>query len=327
MRRQDRVATARIVLSDEANRRALAYVRSSKSSFLNPNSCMAIDYIRLKHWAFPDVEQTYGTKDTMLYALSLGLVNPMSERQLRFAYEKNLVALPTLAAILGYPGRWMQDPATGIDWAMVVHGENGLRLHRPLPVAGTVVGRTRVTRIIDKGRGKGALVTAERTLTDKQTGRLLATLEQTAVCRGDGGYSAGGQPSDATPAPRPLVPATPPDAQHDHVTRADIALLYRLLADDNPLHADPIVARAAGFPRPILHGLATYALAGHAILHKCCQDDPALLKQLDARFTAPVFPGETVRTEMWRSGHEIQFRARVLERDVLVLDRGYARIE
>lgn len=289
---------------------------------------MAIDYTRLKHWAFPAVEQTYGTKDTMLYALSLGLVtDPMSERQLRFAYEKNLVALPTLAVILGYPGPWMQDPATGIDWTRVVHGESGLRLHRPLPAAGTIVGRTRVTRIIDKGPGTGAILTAERTLTDRDTGHLLATIEQTAVCRGDGGYSAGGQPSDRAPPPRPPAPKATPDAHHDHATRADMALLYRLLADANPLHADPVVARAAGFPRPILHGLATYALAGHAILHKWCQDDPTRLKRLDVRFTAPVFPGETVRTQMWRNGHEIQFRARALERDVLVLDRGYARIE
>ena len=132
---------------------------------------MTIDVARLKSWPFPDVETTYTDRDTMLYALCVGAGrDPLDPVDLRFAYEAALQALPTMAVVLGYPGSWMNDPASGIDYRRVVHGENALTIHHPLPPAGTVVGRTRVTRIVDKGAGKGAVVTAERTITDKASG-------------------------------------------------------------------------------------------------------------------------------------------------------------
>ena len=114
---------------------------------------MAIDYAKLKAWSFRDVEQSYSEKDSMLYALGLGVgYDPMDEQQLSFVYEKNLKVLPTMAVVLGYPGFWMKDPASGIDWVRIVHGEQFLRLHRPLPAAGTVVGRSRIRALVDKGR-------------------------------------------------------------------------------------------------------------------------------------------------------------------------------
>ena len=292
---------------------------------------MAIDYAKLKAWSFKDVEQSYGEKDTMLYALGLGVgYDPMDRQQLDFVYEKNLKVLPTMAVVLGYPGFWMKDPASGIDWVKIVHGEQFLKLHRPLPAAGAVVGRSRIRALVDKGRDKGALVVQERTLHDKASGELLATLEHATFCRGDGGFSEvrGNGPKGGDPAPpaKPVTPEGAPDATCDLPTLPQAALIYRLCADPNPLHAEPAVAKAAGFPRPILHGLATYGVAGHAILRTFCGYDPARLKSLGVRFSAPVFPGETIRTEMWRRGNALQFRARVLERDLIVLSHGTAEV-
>jgi acyl dehydratase len=293
---------------------------------------VAIEYAKLKAWSFRDVEQSYGEKDSMLYALGLGVgYDPMDEQQLRFVYEKNLKVLPTMAVVLGYPGFWMKDPASGIDWVRIVHGEQFLKLHRPLPAAGTVVGRSRIRALVDKGRDKGALVVQERSLHDKMSGELLATLEHATFCRGNGGFSEvpNNGPKGGDPAP-PAKPATPegaPDATCDLPTLPQAALIYRLCADPNPLHAEPAVAKAAGFPRPILHGLATYGVAGHAILKTYCDYDPSRLKSLGVRFSAPVFPGETIRTEMWRRGNALQFRARVLERDLIVLSHGTAEVD
>lgn len=284
---------------------------------------MAIDYARLKAWPFRDVERTYTEKDTILYALGLGYgYDPTDERQLQFVYEKNLKALPTMPVVLGYPGFWVKDPAAGIDWVKIVHGEQSLTLHRPIPAAGTIVGRTRIKALVDKGKDKGALLIQERSIVDKASGALLATLDHTTFCRGDGGFGKG----DAAPPPPPAVPDGAPDASCDLPTLPQAALIYRLCADNNPLHADPAVAKAAGFPRPILHGLCSYGVAGHAILKTFCAYDPARLKGLSLRFSAPVFPGETIRTEMWNRGDTILFRSRVVERNVVVLNNGVASI-
>lgn len=288
---------------------------------------MTIDYHTLKNWPFKDVVQSYTQRDTMLYALALGLgAEPTDEARLNFVYEKSLRALPSMAVILGYPGFWMDDPAAGIDWRRMVHGEQRIVLHRPLASAGTVVGRSSIASIVDKGAGKGALVLIRREVFDQPSGALLATVEQLNFCRGDGGYSANGQPSDMPAPPPPPMPERAPDVVCDMPTRPETALLYRLCGDANPLHVDPAVAAAAGFARPILHGLATYGVAGYAVLKSACDNDPARLGSLFARFSAPVYPGETIRTEIWRGDGEVAFRARVLERDAVVLNNGHARI-
>ncbi len=294
---------------------------------------MTINYQQLKARIFPDVRQTYSARDSMLYSLSLGLgSDPLDPRALPFVYEGTaggLRVLPTMAAVLGYPGFWAKEADSGIDWVRLVHGEQSLIVHKPLPTAMTLMGKNRITDLIDKGEGKGAIVVVERRLEDT-CGVLYATLRQVIFCRGDGGFSAlhGGQPSDP-----PLTPlaATPedraPELIDEQAIRPEAALLYRLLADDNPLHADPAVARAAGFERPILHGLATYGLAARALIRQCAGDDPTRLRRLDVRFAAPVFPGETLRTEIWRDVSGLRFRARVLERDRIVLSHGRADID
>lgn len=284
---------------------------------------MAIDYDKLKNWDFGEIEQTYTTKDSILYALGLGLgADPMDERQLRFVYEDGMAALPTMSVVLGYPGFWLKDPETGVDWVKVLHGEQGIIVHKPLPAEGTVVGRTRVTEIIDKGEGRGALILSERDVVDKASGDLLATLTSTTFARGDGGF---GGPEGPSPKPHAL-PERDADEVCDLPTLPQAALIYRLSGDFNPLHADPKVAIAAGFERPILHGLCTLGVAGHALLKTVCGYDPARFKSMALRFSAPVYPGETIRTEIWRDDGVISFRSSVVERDVVVLNNGRAEV-
>jgi acyl dehydratase len=284
---------------------------------------MPIVYDELLALKIPEIEHSYGPKDCMLYALGVGLgLDPLDQDQLAFVYEKSLKVLPTMAVVLGYPGFWVKELDTGIDWVKVVAGEYALELHQPLAPRGTVVGRTRVTEIIDKGPDKGAIVYAERSIDDKASGARIATIVQTTFCRGDGGF---GGPARAQ-RPVHAIPERAPDLSCDLPTRPEMALIYRLSADPNPLHADPAVAKAAGFPRPILHGLGTFGVAGHAILKTLAGYDPARLTAIAGRFSAPVFPGETIRTEMWRDGPLVSFRARVLERDVIAINNGRAEI-
>jgi acyl dehydratase len=282
---------------------------------------MPIDYAALKSWPFADVEHRYSARDTMLYALGLGCgSDPTDAEELRFVFEEELLALPTMAVVLGGPGFWMRNEKAGVDWRKILHGEQGLTLHRPLPAAGTVIGRTLVKEILDKGPGKGALMFTERSILDKESGAPIATLSSTTVMRGDGGF---GGPAGSPPVPHPL-PKRPPDAALDIATLPQAALIYRLSGDMNPLHADPTVAAAAGFARPILHGLCSFGIAGRAVLKLACGNEPARLTHMQVRFTAPAYPGETLRTEIWRDGAQISFRARVVERDATILSNGLA---
>ncbi len=280
---------------------------------------MTIDYEKLMNWRFPEIRQTLAKKDCILYALGVGLGgDPLDAAELRFLLEDRLAALPTMAVVLAYPGFWVKDPATGIDWVRVVHGEQAITLHNRLPVEAELIGTARVTGIVDKGAGKGAVLYSERRISDAVTGELYATLGMSTFCRGDGGF--GGPSGPGSPTHR--IPERAPDVVCDLPTLPQQALLYRLNGDYTPLHADPAVARAAGFDRPILHGLCTLGIAGHALLRSCCNYDPARMRSLALRFSAPVFPGETIRTEMWREGSIVSFRARTVERDVVVLNNG-----
>ena len=282
---------------------------------------MPIDYQKLKTWPIPRIEQRYTERDTMLYALGLGCgADPLDRDDLRFVYEDGLRALPMMGVVLAGPGFWLKDPATGVDWRKVLHGEQGLIVHAPLPASGAVVGTSRITEIIDRG-DKGAFMYSEREVVD-QAGNKLCTLTSTTVLRGDGGF---GGPTGPAPEPHAL-PSRVPDLAVDLPTLPQAALIYRLSGDYNPLHADPEVAKAVGYDRPILHGLCSFGVAGRAILKACCGNDPARLTDMRLRFSAPVLPGETIRTELWRDGPVVSFRARVVERDVVVLNNGRAVI-
>jgi acyl dehydratase len=277
----------------------------------------------LLNFPIPEIRQRLRWQDSALYALSLGCgQDPMDEPDLRFVTEgATMRALPTMAVVLGYPGFWLRDPATGVDAVRLVHGEQSVEIHAPLPTEGEVIGRSRVTGLVDRGEGKGALLYSERVILDAATGQKLATLEQTTFLRGDGGF---GGPSGPVKKPAP-EPEGAPDMVLDLPTRPEMALLYRLNGDHNPLHSSPAIAAKAGFPRPILHGLATFGLVGRALLRAVCDGDPARFGRMDCRFSAPVFPGETIRTEIWRTAEGAAFRARAVERDVVVVGNGAFR--
>ena len=281
---------------------------------------MAIALESLLALPLPEVEQSYTVKDTILYALGCGLgLNPTDSRQLRFVCERDTQALPTMVTVLAHPGFWIRDLDTGINWMKVVHGEQGIRLHRPLPPEGTVVASHRITDVFDQGEGRGAIVLWERELYEKSSGDHLATLQQLSFCRGDGGF---GGPPVASPQPRPL-PDRPPDTACTLATSPQAALIYRLSGDLNPIHADPQVARAAGYERPILHGLATFGVAGHALFR--AETQGALrLHAMKGRFTAPVYPGETLHTEIWREADRVSFRVTAVERGVVAISNGFA---
>ena len=284
---------------------------------------MTINYEKLLNWPFEEVVQTYTNRDTILYALGVGVSsNPLDESELKYTYESGMLALPTMAVVLGTPGFWVKDPQTGVDWVKVLHGEQGLRLHKPLPPAATVSSKNKVVDVIDKGRDKGALILQERIVTDTKTGDALATLTSTTFARGDGGF--GGRTGVAKSVH--ALPEREPDNVCELSTLPQAALIYRLSGDYNPLHADPKVAQAAGFDAPILHGLCTLGVAGHAVLKTYCDYDPSKFKALDLRFSAPVYPGETIRTEMWKDMGIVSFRSWAIEREVLVLNNGRVEV-
>lgn len=260
-------------------------------------------------------------RDVILYALGVGVGNddPVGAEALRFAYEHDLAVLPTMATVLAWPGFWMMEPQYGIDWKRVLHGEESIELHRPLPASGELAGVLHVEQIIDKGADKGALLYSRRDLFDRRTGELVAVERRGTFLRGDGGR--GGSVGSA-PLPHP-VPDHAPDASVAIATRHDQALLYRLNGDFNPLHIDPQVAAAGGFRKPILHGLCSYGVAGRALLRTLCNNDVRRFKRMDCRFSAAVEPGDTLVTEIWNeSPGRAAFRVRAQERDKMVLNNG-----
>jgi acyl dehydratase len=248
-------------------------------------------------------------------------MNPADPGELKFVYERaGLQAFPTMAVVLGWPGR-MTDPAFGVDDRLVVAGDIKVVLHRPLAVEGKLLSRPRIKEVIDKGPGNAAIIQNTRDLI-AEDGTVVATVDSSTFARKHGGF--GGKVTD-TPVP-PAVPQTAPGQICDLPTPPNLALLYRLNGDENPLHADPARAKVAGFDRPILHGAASFGVAAHAILRTCADYRPERLNSIEARFSRPVFPGETIRTEIWPEREHISFQCRVVGRDEIVLSNGRATL-
>jgi acyl dehydratase len=281
-----------------------------------------LDYEKLMRTQFEPARQTYTRRDTMLYALGLGIgtQDPTDWNELKYVYEKDLVALPTLAVTLAAGAMRLADPSFGVNYRMLLHAEQSLILHKPLPAEGSVLSQTKLDEIYDKGAAKGAIMYMTRTLHDEASGDLLVTLGTVSFLRGDGGF---GGKSEGAPKPRPVPSDRAPDLRTSLPVFLNQALVYRLAGDYNPLHSDPAVARSAGFERPILHGLCGYGMAGRALLKVLGHDDPARFKRLDVRFTSPVYPGEPLEVEIWKvSPGDASFRVVATDRKVVVQDFG-----
>lgn len=284
---------------------------------------MAINYDKLINWQIPPVEMTLTKRDTILYALGIGLgADPLDTDQLKFVYEEGLQALPTMSIILGYPGAWFAHPDTGITRSHTVHGEQLFVIHKPLPVESAIVGTNKIIRLVDKGEGRGAVLYTECTVRNKAADEVLCTWTSSLFCRADCGF---GGPPGSSMEQHP-IPERAADAVCDLPTLPQAALIYRLSGDYNQLHADPAWAKKAGFKAPILHGRCTFGVAGHALVKTMCGYDPLKLKSMQGRFSSPVYPGETIRTEMWRDGNIVSFRSTVPARGVTVLNNGRAEI-
>lgn len=241
-------------------------------------------------------EHRWDDKDCMLYALGVGAGTSELAFTTENTREVTLQVLPTMAVVLGSGGFGAMRAVGDFNPAMLVHGEQRIELFGPLPTRGTVRNVGEITAIWDKG--KGAVVELSVTGTDTTTEEPLFTAVMALFIRGEGGFGGERGPS----GPRNVAPDTAPDAEVTQTTSPDQALLYRLSGDRNPLHSDPSFAALGGFDRPILHGLCTYGFAGRALLHELCAGDPARLRSMEGRFSASVYPGETLTTRIWRSG-------------------------
>ncbi|MBW3096604.1 MaoC/PaaZ C-terminal domain-containing protein [Pseudohoeflea coraliihabitans] len=260
---------------------------------------MPLNVDHLMNYRIAPVRQTYTARDSALYALSIGIgQDPINEPALKFVGGSQAVtAFPTLALVLGQPGFWLGHPDTGVDAVRLLHGEQSIKIRAPLPSSGTVIGTTRVTGLVDKGAGRGALLYSEKELTTPE-GSVLAITRSTIFLRGDGGFGH----STTEAVPPPSLPDRDPDLVIAAETRPEQALYYRWNGDHNPLHSNPETARRAGYDRPILHGLCTYGIAARVLLAAVYDWEPHAMKSMSGRFTAPVYPGDHLEVSIWLDG-------------------------
>jgi acyl dehydratase len=268
-------------------------------------------------------EARWTSKDSLLYALGVGAgASDPTGFELEFTTEnsdgieqKALPTMPVVIAPSGGPGagRNPMERIGTFDYAMLVHGEQSITLHQPVPVEGTATMKGRVAAMYDKG--KAAVVVLENEAVDAN-GAPLWTNTMSAFIRGEGGWGGDRGPS----GPRNVPPERDPDHVVSYTTRTDQALLYRLNGDRNPLHSDPTFAARAGFPKPILHGLCTYGFTGRALLHAVCGSDPTRFKAIEGRFSHPVMPGDALDVKIWVDGNEAVFQT--WAGDNMVIDSG-----
>ena len=270
---------------------------------------MAIDPSKVGTEGQP-VERSWKATDCMLYALGVGA----GIDELQFTTEKNQQVLPTFAVIIGGGGVPFREIGS-FNPAMLVHGEEGIEIFKPIPAEGTICSTGKITAIYDKG--KGAVVVLESTSIDLATGDPLLKTTMSLFIRGEGDFGGERGPS----GPKNVAPDRKPDAELTYDTRIDQALFYRLNGDMNPLHSDPEFAARGGFDRPILHGLCTYGFTGRALLHALCDGDSSRFKSMDGRFSRPVMPGDTLTISMWVDGESCVFQTRN-QNDEVVLDQG-----
>ena len=271
-----------------------------------------------------EVPVSYTDRDTLLYAVAIGMgKDPLDANELPYVCEtQGDRVVPSAATVLTRGASRGQDPLRSkMNFALLLHGEQRLTVHRPLPPAADILVSTRTTGVYDKGEAKGALVTND-TEVKLASGEPLCTLGSTSFYRGDGGF---GGSAEGAPVPHP-IPDREPDLVCDMPQRVEQALIYALCGDRNPLHRDPDAAKKGGFEAPILHGLCSYGIACHAILKHVLDYDHTRMKTFDVRFSSPAYPGETQTIELWRDGDVISFRVRIKERDVVSINNGRCEI-
>ncbi|MBM0206453.1 MaoC family dehydratase N-terminal domain-containing protein [Micromonospora sp. STR1s_5] len=285
------------------------------------SSFKPIEIDKLTSFEIPSVRETLTPNAIALYALSIGMGrDPLDVRQLAFVDPlRGPAVMPSMVLVMAHPGFWLGDPRTGVDPKAVLHAAQGFEIVGPIPSSGVVESHTRITNVDDKGEGKPALIQSETELGDA-SGTIFARLARTTFVRGGGGFGGSSGPA----AQGQENATTPPEVTVDLTTRAEQALLYRLNGDLNPLHSDPEIASQAGFDGPILHGLCTMGVVTHAVLRVLADYRAERLRSIKLRFSKPVYPGETIRTEIWSDG---RFRARLLERDTVVIDDGLVQID
>ena len=281
---------------------------------------MPINYDEIMSLKSENIEISYTDKDSILYGLGVGLGNdPMDIDELKYVYENGQIALPSMATNFQYHSSLLMSAK--LNFVMVVHGEQKLSIINPIPVSGDFLADMKVLNCFDKGASKGAIIDVETTVKLKSDGAEICKLISTTFARGDGGFDG-----PESPPQEIFEPEGSPDIVDEITTKPDQALIFRLSGDYNPLHSDPNFAKAAGFPKPILHGLCTYGVACRSIVKTACDNDVKKLKSFNCRFSSPVFPGETIVTEMWKNGNDINFQSKVKERDKIILKNGVSEI-
>ena len=286
---------------------------------------MPINYEQLMAMENRCQKYSYGDREVMLYALSIGMgADPGNERELAFVNEaaaipRPLKVVPTFASVAAWGAEPGEVSDMNLNRLMVVDGERDITFHKPLPPAAGIVADSTMLGVYDKGKERGAVV-CQQTVLKSADGEPLATLVASYFARGDGGF---GGPTSGQPKPH-RVPTRSPDITIDVATRPDQALIYRLCGDRSPLHSDPEYAKRAGFPKPILHGVCTYGITCRGILQTYADYDPSAFKRHAARFSSPVYPGDVVTLEMWKDGNVISFEAKVKLRGVIVIKNGMA---
>ena len=278
---------------------------------------MPIDREKILAHRFPEGEGGYGPDDVILYHLGVGAgVPPTGPGELEYTYEKKLKVLPSFPTVAraGGAGRLTEVPGLGFNPALLLHGEQDVELHKPLPPQCRLRGSGRIADVYDKG--KAALLILESTVQDEQ-GEPLYTNRTSLFLRGEGGFGG-----PAGPKAGHVPPDREPDGVLESATLPQQALLYRLCGDKNPLHCDPEFAARGGFDRPIIHGLCSYGIVCKAVVDGVLGGDVTKVARYQARFRGVAYPGETYLTSYWKEGDRILLEARSKERDAIILSNA-----
>ncbi|PKA50259.1 Enoyl-CoA hydratase 2, peroxisomal [Apostasia shenzhenica] len=288
---------------------------------------------------FPEDSFSYNERDAVIYALGIGACSgdAADEKELKYVYhrdgEENVQVLPTFVVL--FPFKTKSDlllhdvPGLEFDPKLLLHGQQYIEIYKPIPSSCYVKNTTTVAGLHDKG--KATIIELETVSYAKKSGEALCMNRSTIYLRGAGGFSKSSQPYSYANYPShqvsPVsVPKQKPSVIYEEQIQQSQALLYRLSGDYNPLHSDPMVARIAGFNRPILHGLCTLGYAVRAIVRSICDGDPTALRSIFGRFLLHVYPGESLITEVWIDGSRAIFQTKVKERNRAVLS-GYVTLK